>query len=445
MAAGLVFAACGAAQGQWDPHDGQWGKSSESDLRVMTWNIEDGICSTNLKTDAFNNWNAIVRIVAAMKPDVLLIQEAGDNSGNGTGSGVDSVATLTTVVDLMFHGGTDPFRGGAVTSYVQKFDAAFDMPYVYVGERHDNFNRNIILSRYPFADLNGDTRSTLPDIPFIVPDEWAPGGVGGIRGFLFAEIDLPDNVWAGDAVIGCAHLKAGSTQSDKDEREQAARNVSYYVHYLFNGAGTGSPDPHGKITDSPQAQTILPSGTPVIMGGDLNEDEAGNGGVRGPADWLANGGGSGGTNGCDRDLTDSTISPAMDPFTGSVATRGGSTLDYTIFQDSVAPMTRAYIFSSSTANANGGLPPELVGFPVNATLASSLASDHLPVVLDLQIEAASAGCAADIDGDGDADGDDFFGFLDLFASGDAEADLDGDGDRDADDFFMYLDLFAQGC
>ncbi|MCB9845983.1 MAG: hypothetical protein H6811_08370 [Phycisphaeraceae bacterium] len=57
----------------------------------------------------------------------------------------------------------------------------------------------------------------------------------------------------------------------------------------------------------------------------------------------------------------------------------------------------------------------------------------------------AGGCPADIDGDGDADGDDFFGYLDLFASGDPDADLDGDGDRDADDFFMYLDLFAQGC
>ncbi len=55
------------------------------------------------------------------------------------------------------------------------------------------------------------------------------------------------------------------------------------------------------------------------------------------------------------------------------------------------------------------------------------------------------GCPADLDGDGDADADDFFAYLDLFASGDPEADLDGDGDTDADDFFAYLDLFAQGC
>ncbi len=51
-------------------------------------------------------------------------------------------------------------------------------------------------------------------------------------------------------------------------------------------------------------------------------------------------------------------------------------------------------------------------------------------------------CAADLDGDGDADADDFFAYLDLFASGDPGADLDGDGDNDADDFFIFLDLFV---
>ncbi|MFG0326705.1 MAG: GC-type dockerin domain-anchored protein [Phycisphaerales bacterium JB037] len=60
--------------------------------------------------------------------------------------------------------------------------------------------------------------------------------------------------------------------------------------------------------------------------------------------------------------------------------------------------------------------------------------------------------------DGDADGDDFFFYLDAFASANlAVCDLTGssdpndpsydtpDGDCDGDDFFRYLDLFAAGC
>ncbi len=54
-------------------------------------------------------------------------------------------------------------------------------------------------------------------------------------------------------------------------------------------------------------------------------------------------------------------------------------------------------------------------------------------------------CPPDLDEDCDADGDDFFLYLDYFASGDPRADMDGDGDGDADDFFLYLDLFAAGC
>ncbi len=51
----------------------------------------------------------------------------------------------------------------------------------------------------------------------------------------------------------------------------------------------------------------------------------------------------------------------------------------------------------------------------------------------------------DWDGDGDSDGDDFFGFLDGFATGDECADLDGDGDHDGDDFFGFLDRFVNPC
>ena len=55
-------------------------------------------------------------------------------------------------------------------------------------------------------------------------------------------------------------------------------------------------------------------------------------------------------------------------------------------------------------------------------------------------------CPADIDGDQDIDSDDFFAYLDGFATGDiGVCDIDEDGDCDSGDFFAYLDLFAAGC
>ena len=110
LLAPLFLAATSTAQ--WDPNNGRWGKRNPSHLRVMTWNIQDNIRSGESKVEGNTSWHAIVTIVASLKPDILLLQEAGDNGS------VDSVTNLNTVIDLFFHGGTDPFLGGDVTSYV---------------------------------------------------------------------------------------------------------------------------------------------------------------------------------------------------------------------------------------------------------------------------------------------------------------------------------------
>ncbi|MFG0327408.1 MAG: GC-type dockerin domain-anchored protein [Phycisphaerales bacterium JB037] len=569
----ILVALCGTpALAQWDPQNGQWGKTDPTDLRVMTWNVQDAICSTNNKDYDFGDWNAVVHIIASLRPDVLILQECGDNSGNGTGSGVDSVANLTTTLNLMINGGNDPFRGNVpVTSYIKLIssDPTYDLPHIYVTTFNDNFNRNVILSRYPFSDLNGDGVATYPDIPFIAPDEWAVGGRGGIRGFQFVEIDLPNDVYAGDLVIGNAHLKSGGDASDHTERVNAARNVSYLVQYWYNGNGTGSPDPNAKVLDSPAATAILNPNTPVILGGDLNEDESKNGGTRGPADYLKNGGTPGGTDGTDRDNTDSTFDNAADPFNGTTDTQSSSKLDYLVWQDSIANLRLAFNFDSVTANTGGGLPPETLTFPNGGRFVTGLASDHRPVIADFILPLGSgvsvpgefalvspADNILDVDRDaeftwtaaddaetytltirqgnfstgpivfqqtgitstsftlpdtlldcetvyewgvtaintagstpasnqpfnfysdspadltnssdpnspnygipdGDADGDDFFFFLDAFATSNlAVCDFTGssdpndptyfspDGDCDGDDFFIFLDLFAGAC
>src|SRR4051794_26673099 len=86
------------AGGQWNPPSGQWGKIDPADLRVMTYNIEDAICSSNAKVEGVNDWCACARLVAAFEPDVLILLECGDNAGEGTGTGVDSVSVLTTTI-----------------------------------------------------------------------------------------------------------------------------------------------------------------------------------------------------------------------------------------------------------------------------------------------------------------------------------------------------------
>ncbi len=387
-----------SARAAWNPIAGEWGKDDPHDIRVMTYNIEDNVRAYEGKAEGYTAWCAIARIIAAMKPDVLLLQEAGDNGCYGC---VDSVSELTTAAELLLYGGADPFHGGTVGAYVQKYDPTVDLPYIFVSSANDGYNRNVILSRFPFVDLNGDGGATRSDIHPIYPDEYAPGGNGGIRGVMVAELDLPDELYAGDLVILNAHLKAYSDPDSQSQRLRVAQNVAYYVDYFFNGAGTGTPDPHNKILDNPPATSILDDHTPVVLGGDWNEDESSNG-RNGPAYWITRAQTFGGVDGTDRDRTDATYDASVDPGAGHPGTSGdyGSKLDYLAWQDSIVGLRRSFVFKSNTLGGPTWYPPELDGFPSPAA-ASALASDHRPVVADLMLPAAPpAGCPGDSTCDG---------------------------------------------
>jgi len=371
------------AAAQWNPAGGDWTKTDPSDLRVMTWNVEDGLCSTNPKAAGLTNWEALARIVASFRPDVLIMQECGDNSGNGTGSGVDSVADLETTLELFMHGGSDPFNGGApLAAYVQLYSPSYDLPHIFVSGSTDGFNRDVIMSRYPFSDLNGDGVSQLNDF-LQLGDLYSPGVNGGIRGYQHAEIDLPDGTYLGDLVIGNNHLKAGGSSSDHNQRITAAQNIAYYIDAMFNGLGGGVADPNGKILN-PAATALVSSDTLVITGGDWNEDEISNGATKGPADWIVKAAINGGTDGTDRDRSDMTYDASAEFFGGSTSTLSSSKLDYIAWQDSIGTLRHSTVFNSSQV-PTGLEPPELTGFLISPQFASGIAADHRPVIADFQL------------------------------------------------------------
>ncbi len=438
-----------AAHAQWDPNNGEWGKTESTDLRVMTWNIRDGIVSTSTrKNNGFTNWNALVHVVAALKPDVLILQEVGDQSGNGSGSGADSVGELEGALDLFMYGGTDPFVGGTVTSYVQMFDATYDLPYVFVSNISDGFNRNVIMSRYPIADINGDGQSQFSNF-VLIPDAYQNGGNGGIRDFMHAEIDLPDEVYLGDMVVGNAHLKSGGSSGDLDQRLRASKNIAYFLDYFFNGAGSGIADPNAKIAFPSSSPSLLDEHTPVIWGGDLNENESTNG-RKGPAEWLARAEQTGGTDGTDRNRSDSVYDAAAHPINGQTGTFGSSStnkLDYLIWQDSVAPVRRQFIFySSGTGMSQSKLPSPVDVFPVQPLSCSSIASDHKPVVVDFMLPLAPIDdCLPDWNNDDSLDFFDVIGYLDDFAAQEPAADLTEDGLFSFFDVSLFLAAFSAGC
>ncbi|MCB9848993.1 MAG: hypothetical protein H6814_11330 [Phycisphaeraceae bacterium] len=444
-----ALAICGVSSA-WDPNNGDWSKSDPNDFRVMTWNVQDALCRTNAKQDDYSDWNAIVRAVTAMKPDVLILQECGDNDGNGTGSGVDSVSQLETVMDLFINGGSDPYLGGSVGSYIKLFDPALDYPYVFVSTVSDSFNRNVIISRHPFADINNDLGglATFSNIVLTSADAYAPGGNGGIRGYMFAEIDLPDAIYAGDIVVGNGHLKSGGTSGDGADREDAAQNIAYHIDYFYNGAGTGSPDPNSKIPfDIPGTTTILDANTPVVWGGDFNQRIGpASGNSKSPAEWMTQAVVTPGTDGTDRDRTNSTWDSASHPLTGDTTTQSSSKIDFWCWQDSIATPRRQFIFRTDSGWPTGTpFPAPVDTFPPVPQALSNRASDHRPVLIDFILPLAPPpACVGDLNGDLVIDTADL-GILLAQFGGPGSADLNNDGVVDTADLGILLGVFGTNC
>jgi hypothetical protein len=301
----------------------------------------------------------------------------------------------------------------------------------------------MILSRYPFADINGGGAELSNFV--VLPDEYQSGGNGGIRGFMFGEIDLPDEMYAGDLVIGNVHMKAGGSSGDFEDRETASLNTAYFIDYYYNGAGSGISDPNNRVA-VPNTGTALDENTPVIWGGDFNQNPS----STSPSAITTQAATLGGTDGTDRDRSDSMFTNASQPVSGDTSTQGSSSrLDYICWQDSIAQVRRQFIFRSSGSNMSvGRIPFPASTFPVNPISISSLASDHRPVIVDFILpEATNDPCPAPPDYTDD-DVLNFFDvsvFLGAYNIQDPIADINGDGTLNFFDVSAFLNLYNAGC
>jgi hypothetical protein len=189
------------------------------------------------------------------------------------------------------------------------------------------------------------------------------------------------------------------------------------------------PDPGGALADEPPATLVLSPETPVITAGDWNEDEVKNGAVKGPAEWISRAAIADapdtpdapdapdvpdapgatrpgqdavndlGGDGPDRDGSDMALDDARDVFTGSQATVFTNTYDYVSWQDSIATLRRAFVFSSASLPADGSAtPPELLGFADGPGAVTYAASDHRPVIADFILPAVGCSTAPDLGG-----------------------------------------------
>ncbi|MEM1423833.1 MAG: hypothetical protein AAGH64_07495, partial [Planctomycetota bacterium] len=384
----LLLSACGTpALAQFNPGAGQWLKGDPTHLRVMTWNVGDNFFAfqQGKQANVESSWNAAVRVIAGLEPDVLLLQEAADDNG------ADTISQTETVLDLLRYGGPDPFVGGTVTSNLAALTSTpgYDLPFAYILNATDGFNRNIILSRYPIADINNDGVAAADDIS-VSSDLWQSGGDGGVRGFNWAEIDLPDETYAGDLVVGNSHFKAFGDCDSYTDRIEAAENISYFIEYYWNGNQGPTTDPRNRI-NSPSSGDVLDANTPVIWGGDWNNNPFffGNGSCStsmNPVEIMLEGGGGSG-DGADRDGSNARRDFATVPGTGDSSTQSSSKLDYLAWQDSIAIAVEEFIFRTNTPFP---LPPAVANGP-RPFQTSTNASDHRPVIVDfvLPLQAAS--------------------------------------------------------
>jgi endonuclease/exonuclease/phosphatase family metal-dependent hydrolase len=369
----------------FDPVHGDYGKSDLKHVRIMTFNIQDGIgvgVSTTpadaTHSGAQYGFDYIGRICHAFNPDVICMQEVEPST--------DFNQTLAICQQW-----ADTYFGAGVMN-------------VHVSTNTDGFNRNVTFSKFPYGDLNGDGVSMSSNTGFILPGTGGtpPGGDAGIRGWVMSEINLPDNIYQGDLFVGNSHLKAGSDTTDYADRLKAAQNMSYYINEALNKSQNTGGDPANRIISQPP--NPLGPTTPVVLCGDFNEDEQTNG-RDGPVLWLTSFT-TAANDGTDRDGSTMPIDVSYKLFTASERGTISNTtkFDYILAQDSIATVVRSFIYDAARTGSNP-YPPDLQGIQTPFQ-ASAYASDHRPVIMDLALPLAPP-IPGDCDEDGDVDIADF--------------------------------------
>jgi len=366
---GIALAWTGASANALNITAGDYSKNNVSHVRVMTWNVFGRLGDPNEVNTPWTDSQmgsalaAVNLVVAAMDPDILLLQECGD---------LNTSPSYSTVLSNM-----QSWRNANRPGFA-----------LHVGNEGGGIYC-AILSRWSFASINGDGISQHHDMPSLSPGpggDWPPGGDGGIRGWVQAEINLPDDCFFGNLYVGCSHFKAGGTSSDETQRVTAAKNIAAYIHYALN-LGT---DPLNIIPDAQMPPQPLASNTPVVWGGDFNTALGTN-----PVDILKRNNPASGTDGTDRDGGDSWRSDAATAYNGTSATHsGGNRLDWILAQDAVSGVSvnATFIFDTNRIPRIGSTmhvdktPPNMLGLLNNAFI-STTASDHYPVIADVVLPA----------------------------------------------------------
>ncbi len=352
-----------------------------TDLRVVSYNV---LWNTIFPSENPTQAAKFDRVVAALDPDILNLQEIGPNDPTAA----DVVALMNTI---------QPLPGGATWHGHQSWD-------------------NVIVSKYPLTMLATDT----------VPE---PSSTS----VAMALVDLPDAQFNTDFYFMNTHFKccggAGSTEDDK-RQEQADALVNWMRDARTPGGNVNLP------ANTPMAITgdlnIVGSFQPIntlVTGNIINE---GTYGSDSPPDWDGTG------------LTDAHPVHNATGATDYTWRNDGSgfapgRLDYIIYTDSSLNVGNQFVLNTVAMNSAERTATGLQQYDVTQDSAGTN-FDHLPVVVDFQMQTVTF-AESDFNSSGTVDAADLTIWQTGFGITSGAAKTDGDanenGTVDGDDFLVW--------
>lgn len=348
-------------------------RSEPTDLRVVTYNIKFDSIFLEAE-DGPTQAPKFARVMQALEPDVINLQEIYDHSAAQTASLMNSILPL----------------GGGDSWYALK---SYD---------------NILVSKYPLTMTATDT----------IPE---PSSTS----VAMALVDLPDGAFDTDFYFMNTHMKCcGSVGSSEDikRQQQADALVNWMRDARTPGGHVNLPTgtPMAAVGDFNMVGSLQPLNT-LITGNIINE---GTYGSDSPPDWDGS------------DLTDlhplhNAVGP--DDYTYRSGSYTPSRLDFVLYTDSVVDVANNFVLNtvsmSSAQRAATGLQTYDVTF-------NSSYYDHLPVVVDFRFDAPAI--PGDYDGSGYVDDDDYDLWRMTFGSTSMlDADGNGDLVVDAADYVLW--------
>lgn len=363
-------------------------RQDPADLRLVTYNVHwDSIFPDNDPNNhnwrAYNMVDEFRRVVAALNPDIMCLQEI-----NPSRDAQDVADILDTVL---------PLGGGA------RWQAAIGYS-------------NVIVSRYPLS---------------LIANQTVPAGQ---RAQSMALVDLPDGTYDRDIYIINEHYKCCGGSDNEAKRQQQSDAI---VNWMRDARTPGESidlsagTPMVVLGDLNIVEGPGPLNT-LLTGNIFDEGTYGN---DSPPDWD----GSDATDGHPRH---NVVGPDDYTWRNDNSSFAPGRLDYVVFTDSVATLVHRFVLNTTTMtqgdlNATGLQPFDVVVDPPGHF-------DHLPAVVDLRLPSPVLP-DGDVSLDGLTDGDDIGWFVNLVQAGSAgdplriaHADYNGDGVLDSVDIPGFL-------